>query len=258
MVLRPLETAPAGREDFVPAWEAVMRTQKQHYESCWLITQPSHAALAAELAAQIAAPQFPKIDAELFRAIALHDAGWGTPDAKTILHCRSQKQSAPKSFVETIVPEFLTAWKESIETAQSVSMAGGYMVSAHFLRLAEHRLQASDDSQPDRQRLESFLAGEQQRQKKLAAKQKRSLEELEGLTNVLQFCDLLSLYICCGAPESVVFPEYFGVEVRVRRLPDGLKFEPPVLHPEVRFSLAALRWPETKEVSSQAMVVKVL
>ena len=160
--------------------------------------------------------------------------------------------------METIVPEFLAAWKESIDTALSVSAAGGYMVSAHFLRLAEHRFKAADDSQPDRQRLESFLAGEQQRQKKLAAKQKRSVEELERLTDVLQFCDLLSLYVCCGATESVVFPEYFGVGVRVTRLLEGLRFEPPVLHPKLRFSVAALRWPETKEVSSQAMVVKVL
>ena len=37
MVLRPLEPTPADQEDFVPAWEAVMRTQKQYYESCWLM-----------------------------------------------------------------------------------------------------------------------------------------------------------------------------------------------------------------------------
>ena len=80
MILRLLEPAPPVSTDFLPAWDIVERLQRQPHTSCWMITQPSHAALAGEFAAKMTGAQLPKLDAALVRAIALHDAGWGIPD----------------------------------------------------------------------------------------------------------------------------------------------------------------------------------
>ena len=132
------------------------------------------------------------------------------------------------------------------------------MVSRHFCRLAEHRLKSADDGKADRHKLESFLSSEGQRRDRLASKQPRSAGELERLTDLLQFCDLLSLYICCGARENVVLPEYFGVQVRVTSRPEGLKLDPPVVSGNARFSVAALRYPPFKGSSSQEILLNIL
>src|SRR5947209_7398202 len=130
MILRPLEPAPAGTEEFLPAWPVVERLQKQKYESCCLVTQPSHAALSGELASRFCGQQLPAPDQQLIRAIALHDAGWGMTDAQAIQQSRAQEAIQPESFIVMSVPRFLAAWQKSIETAQSVSPAGGYIVSS--------------------------------------------------------------------------------------------------------------------------------
>src|SRR5437763_7094885 len=122
------------------------------------------------------------------------------------------------------VAQFLAAWQRSIETAQTVSPAGGYIVSRHFYRLAEHRASSVEDSARERQKLEAFLATETRRQKTLSAGQPDG--QLDLWTDLLQFCDLLSLYICCGATENVIFPKYFGIEVRLANGDDGLKLAP--------------------------------
>lgn len=257
MILRPLETA-ASSSDFLSAWSAVERIQKQACQSCWLITQPSHAALAAELAASITASQFPIAEPEILQAIALHDAGWGIPDAQAIMQSRSVQQQQPESFIAMAVPQFLAAWEKSIETCQPISPAGGYIVSRHFWRLAEHRVKsAGDESRQDRQKLESFLKAEEKRQKKLAAKQSLSMESLELLTDLLQFCDLFSLYICCGATASVVFPQYFGLELKVRNQGDSYTLDPRVIKTGSEFVFAALRHPATKEESSREFKIKI-
>jgi hypothetical protein len=213
MILRPLQSAAPPSGNYVPAWDAVVRLQRQSYESCWMITQPSHAALAGELAANLDGPGFPPRDQNLLRAIALHDAGWGMPDAQAIMHSRSLPRRPPQSFLATSISEFLEAWTKSIETGESVSPAGGYVVSRHFWRLAGPRTH-TEERKSDRQKLESFLKHEEQRQKRLVARQSLAVQQLEDLTDLLQFCDLLSLYFCSGTRENVIFPEYFGVQLR--------------------------------------------
>src|SRR5215471_3995354 len=259
MILRPLEPAsPASDEDeVVPAWPVVERLQEQKYEACWMITQPSHAVLSGQIAARLPGGRLtiPKLDDELVRAIALHDAGWGIADAQAVTRSRSARPLAPRSFLDTEVAEFLEAWTQSIQVAQTVGPAGGFIVSRHFQRLAEHRLAAAGDSDRDRKRLQQFIDHETQRQKTLSAKQRRATEELESLTDLLQFCDLLSLYICCGARRSVEFPEYCGTKVRLS-LEDGrYKLDPRLLESDAEFRVAALRYPATKEVSSQEIRV---
>src|SRR5215472_1329448 len=257
MILRPLHSAAPANDRWLPAWQVVERLLRQKYESCWMITQPSHAVLAGGLAARLQAPRLPRLDADLLRAIALHDAGWGIPDAQAITRSRAPKPQPPRSFLETGIEEFLDAWTQSIQVAQSAGAAGAYIVSRHFQRLAEHRMGAAADSDRDRKKLETFVAHESQRQKRLAAKQDRSAEELELLTDVLQFCDLLSLYICCGARQSVEFPECCGARARLTVEEGRYKLDPPLIEPSLESSFAALRYPATKQISSQEVKVRI-
>ncbi|HEY2168694.1 MAG TPA: DUF3891 family protein, partial [Candidatus Angelobacter sp.] len=196
MILRPLDPIPATSADFLPAWSVVEQSQRQIADGCWMITQPSHAALAGEFAARMTGANLPNLDSPVIRAIALHDAGWGMPDAQAIMQSRSISQGAPKSFVACGVGEFVNAWENSIDVAASASAAGGFIVSRHFERIA--KVNSPKSSQDASQTMKSFLQNEAARQAKLAAKQEHTPEELEQLTDVLQFCDLLSLYVCCG------------------------------------------------------------
>lgn len=259
MILRPFDppAQSASETEFISAWRAVERLQRTPCESCWMITQPSHAALAGDIAAALCDPRIPKLEADLVRAIALHDAGWGMPDAQAVMRSRAAQQNAPKSFLEVSVPEFLVAWTQSIEVTLSTSPAGGYMVSRHFWRLAEHRINSAGDAQPERKRLQEFLDSEAKRQKKLSAKQDRSAEELEGLTNVLQFCDLMSLDLCSGAQEKVEFPEYFGVKVKLTPSNESFRLQPSIILPGREFSVAALRHPAIKGESGRQINFQV-
>lgn len=258
MIRRPPYPLPPLAKQALSAWEAVFHTQTMDYESFWVITQPSHAALAGELAALIAAPQFPAPDAQLLQAISLHDAGWGIPDAQAIIKSQSAHPQPPPSFIAASASQFIDAWTRSIDTCESVSAAGGYIVSRHFWRLAQERVvPATDDKQQDWRSLDAFVKSESRRQKKLAAGQSLGLDELERLTDLLQFCDLLSLYICCGASDSVTFPEYFGISVQVSHQDDRYRFNPPILRSGSELAVAALRYPATKKESSRQNIFQI-
>lgn len=256
MILRPLSSILAASAEFLPAWSVVERTQRQILEGCWMITQPSHAALAGELAARLTGVDLPAVDAQVIRAIALHDAGWGMPDAQAIMQSRSVRQGCPKSFVACGAGEFVNAWEKSIDVAESVSPVGGYIVSRHFMRIAEQA--ASRVSEAERPVEARFVQNESARQAKLAAQQKYSAKELEALTDVLQFCDLLSLYVCCGAQQNVEFPEYFGIKARITVQSDNYTLDPILIEPGTKFAIAALRHPATKESSGREIEVKIL
>jgi hypothetical protein len=258
MILRPLEPEPATSAEFRAAWPAIQGIQKQKYESCWLITQPSHAALAGVLAAALQGLHVPKPDAKLTQAIALHDAGWGMADAQIIQMSRADSRYRPGSFLETSVPEFLSAWSKSIAAGQAVSPMGGYIVSRHFCRLAENLSASAVSNKEDRQKLESFLGNEDRRQKKLAAQQSLGLPDLELFTDLLQFCDLLSLYMCCGTQENVIFPEYFGTQMRITSGPEGIALDPPWISPGSKFSFAALLHPLRKDLQGREIEVQII
>lgn len=258
MILRPLQPPPESSPEFVSAWPVVERTQNQDYDACWLITQPSHAVLAADFAANISAPAFPAADPEILQAIAMHDAGWGIPDAQALMKSRSVHPQPPASFIATTVPQFVAAWEGSIETCQRVSPAGGYIVSRHFWRLADQRIKfGGKHSRGDLQKLESFLRREDLRQKKLAGRQSLAIEQLESLTDLLQFCDLLSLYVCCGAADNVIFPDYFGSRLRIKNSGGSYSLNPQVINPGSEFTVAALRYPATKEESSREIKIRI-
>lgn len=253
MILRPLDSISGTSTEFLSAWSVVEQSQRQIADGCWMITQPSHAALAGEFAAKMTGVNLPNLDAPIIRAIALHDAGWGMPDAQAIMQSRSISQGAPKSFIDCGVGQFVDAWEKSIDVAASASATGGYIVSRHFERIA--KVNSPKHSQEDNQTLDNFLQNEAARQAKLAGKQEHTPEELEQLTDVLQFCDLLSLYVCCGAHQNVEFPEYFGTKARLTVEADSYQLDPILIEPGTKFVVAALRHPATKEASGKQIEI---
>lgn len=257
MILRPLDLPTSDNKNVVDAWSVIEHLQRENYQACWMITQPSHAALSGDLASKLTGPHIPQLDASLIRAIALHDAGWGQPDAEAIVHSRSRSAVPPKSFINIDLPDFLAAWTQSIDIAQKSSKIGGYMVSRHFWRLAQHRLAHADDSETNRKKLQGFLNSESARQTELALGQSCTGDELERLTDLLQLCDLLSLYICCGGQQAVHLPEYLGIKVMLSVDGGKIHVHPAVLQPDARFSVAALRYPVTKEESSREFHVQI-
>jgi hypothetical protein len=218
--------AIASSHELVPAWDAVFGAQQRRASGYWLIAQPDHAALAGDLAEQFARAPYPRLDADMVRAIRLHDAGWapldgggecgvGTAGGLPMPEPRRLPDGRPKSFLDFAPQDFLPAWSGSIAQAEQASGdLGGLLVSEHFARLARTRLDAGRDSQEDTRRLREFLEA-QEREQYLWMSRVRgrfTRERMNLLADALQFCDLLSLYLCCGAEQDVGFPQVFEVK----------------------------------------------
>src|SRR3989454_11260792 len=192
MVLYPLNApADVSRKDVIPAWNAIERTQKQAASEWWLIAQPDHAALSGDLASRISFPDFPQLDAHVLQAIALHDEGWARFDGGSALKLNGQGR--PVSFLETSPPDFVIAWRGSIERSEQIAAIGGILVSEHFCRIARARLQSGADTADDKRIIRDFLQGEAERQTQLSRGLRRSAAEISLLVEVLQFCDLFFL-----------------------------------------------------------------
>jgi hypothetical protein len=256
MVLYPINS-PASQSaistGFLPAFEAVERKQKQAAEAWWLIAQPDHAALSGDLAASISHTTFPRSDREVLEAIALHDAGWVQFDGGTVYSQGTvsrgaaipvEKASRPLSFLDMSPTQFLRAWISSIERAQQSSAIGGILVSHHFSRIAQSRLQTGNDSAEDSRSLNTFLCAETERREFLSRATQRSAQDVGSLVDVLQFCDLLSLYLCCGAQENIEFPQKFnGCTIRLRREGNLCRTEPSIFAAGVSLAVRARRYP---------------
>jgi len=261
MVLYPLNgekngstRLSSGVADIIPAWEAVERKQRQVSQEWWLVAQPDHAALAGDIAANLCFPCLPKLDPQIIHAIALHDAGWvffdggerGTGRELEVCLCdpKLDNTGRPLSFLEMTPAEFLQAWNDSIERAQQTGALGGAIVSQHFTRLAQSRLNSRSDAEDDKRQLQDFVVREQARQERLLSHEPTSPEHVAGLTDVLQFCDLLSLYLCCGAQDSVEFPQKFnGQVIRLLREAEMCRLDPPLLSDGVSLGVTARRYP---------------
>jgi hypothetical protein len=241
MVLHPLPSGERGQRHRTPtpAWQAVERKQIQVAQDWWLVTQADHAALAGDLAARLDFPAIPALSSEVIRAIAAHDAGWTQFDAAVT----TSRVSPPKSFLAISPAQFLIAWADSIRAAEEIGAIAGIIVSEHFSRLARTRLASRADSPEDVQRLEAFLSHEGRRQAQVGRQVNESASVLEVLTDVLQFCDLVSLYLCCGAEQAAEFPQDFdGLKIRVHCEGDAFLFTPPVFGQGAALGISAYRY----------------
>jgi len=229
------------------------------------VAQSDHAALSGDLAANLSSPFFPKLDIDVVHAISLHDAGWahfdggdehanGTRPGEIFWAPKISDQGKPLSFLEMRPAEFLRAWSNSIACAEKACAIGGVLVSVHFSRLAESRLQAGGDTPDNTRCIRAFVSSQAERRRSARAN-RRSVEEIDLLVDVLQFCDLLSLYLCCGAQEHVQFPQTFnGRTIRLLREGEMLRTEPPLFGAGVSLGVRARRYP----VSSDEMNVTTI
>ena len=233
----------------VPVWDAIFPTQETCVPEYWLITQSDHAALSGAIAAALGPPLLSQLSPDVVQGISHHDDGWAPFDAQVTL-----TNGRPLSFLDFLPKDFLRAWNGSIARAEKLAPIAGAIVSGHFWRLGRNRLEWGIDSAEDRELLADFLESEQARQRRLLDGHSR--EEFEFLTDVLQFCDVLSLYLCCGATQDVEFSQRFGARpIRLRReaarSPDQAvvcHFEPsPFAAGGVDLAVMARRYPPARQ-----------
>jgi hypothetical protein len=254
MILYPL--SPSSPSGTVSAWKAVAATQQQKATAWWLIAQPDHAALAGDLAAQFSAPDFLPLGSDVVQAIALHDAGWAMYDGGgkagggdgTAPQPPRDPSGRPLAFLQAPVGMFVEAWAASIRCAEEkVGAIGGLMVSGHFRRLAEHRLNSVEDLPEDAARIQAFVDSEIRHDQARFPCQPRSRAEVKRLVDLLQFCDLLSLYLCCGSRASVRFPQTIGLRaIALRRDGELCLLEPSPFREEISLGVAARREPVSR------------
>ena len=263
MILRPKPT-PVSGSGFVPAWHAVLSAQKANSASYHLVRQPDHARLSGQIAERLAIAGAPAVEDDLVRGISLHDEGWGDfDDGRQRLQATSANYSSdnvalsaagkPLSFLEIKAADFLRAWNGSIEVAEAVGSIAGLMVSAHFRRIGQFGMSTGTYSDSDTQRVREFIAREEERKRRLLPLQSRGEKEVEYWTDVLQFCDLLSLYLCCGSQESVEFPQPVGpngATIRLQGQDCVYVLSPSPFVREVEFSLEAQSYPVDGRESS--------
>lgn len=251
MVIRPINSTEAGgagpsygavhvhnslvttqrsmQAAYVPAWSAVARKQGETAEQYWMVSQPDHAELAGALARNFRSHAFACLEENECRAIEVHDVGWRLFAWEHDLNVDPPRASAnrPLSFLEVGLHDFLRAWTASVEQAEQISPVAGIMVSSHFYRLGYGRLDSGQDIGDDARRLHDFLIHEAERQRRLAASITLKKEQIQCLVDCLQFCDLLSLYLCSGATDAVEFPQQFGGNrVRMRNSNGAFLLDP--------------------------------
>ena len=108
-------------------------------------------------------------------------------------------------------------------------------------------------SEDDARSVREFLASEKRRQDRLLRQQNRSESEVQYWTDVLQFCDLLSLYLCCGSQESVEFQQRIGPKgetVRLQVKDAAFALSPALFAKEVELSVEAHPYPAETGVPS--------
>ena len=246
MILRPQIPVLPSTTNFAPAWDVVLRTQKQPTNEWQLIAQADHAALAGEMAGKIVSPDFPKLEPEIIRAIAVHDDGWKQIDN------HPQNSGRPLSFFEEAPENIFQAWKGSIAVATEIAPITGILVSEHFCRIARDFSRAATTPPEISQVLTTFVERENAQQEELRERQTRDANEINFLVDVLQFFDLLSLYVCCGSHEHVEFPQRFNQKnVRMYREADKYRLEPALFEAPINFSIGASTYPlsTTEQIS---------
>jgi Protein of unknown function (DUF3891) len=209
-----------------PIWNAIQATQM--LKPAWCITQLDHARLAGQIAQHIDAEIFPALETNIIQAISLHDEGWGELDSNGPI----------RSFLDVQPADFLSAWRGSIQAAGKVSELGGVMVGGHFSRIAKSRLEVATNAPADAQLLNDFLSEQEQ------LRQKHSLplsaEQIEEFVDLLQFCDVFSLYLCSGAPERVQFPQKLGGTIfQLYRQGEWCVSSPPLFASSIRLQVPA-------------------
>jgi Protein of unknown function (DUF3891) len=230
MILRTNATnsQPAAQSgtNAVPIWNAIQARQIE--KPGWCVTQVDHARLSGQIAQHIDPEIVPALETTVVQSISLHDEGWAELDSK----------SPVRSFLEVQPKEFLPAWRASIQAAGKVSELGAAMVGGHFSRLAKARLELAPNTAAEVELVTEFLNEQEQ------AQRKRSLTlsdtQVEEFVDLLQFCDVFSLYLCCGAQERVQLPQKLGGTIfQLYRQGEWCVSSPPLFANSIQLQLPA-------------------
>lgn len=232
MIARPISSAgfslasAHAAAQIASAWDARRWSAASSADLAgWLlITQPDHAALSGEFARHWGNELFaaPALRNDLAAAIAHHDDGWQEADAEPRWFRATR---APQNFLDLAPDDFTSISRRSIRFAGARSSLAGYLVSWHFRKLAEAR-SAVDSAFAALPQIQEFLAD----QRSLQAELRPHFAALPDVAvseacRLLQFSDMLSIYICLGALDDCTFPQEFltGSNSRARVT---LHFEP--------------------------------
>lgn len=195
MILRPLphssESAPHA-PDIPPAAKVFMELQRHAKPPCAIIFQAEHSTLAGDLAEALWESTFGGLPSEVIQAIEQHDSGWNASDQAQL---QSIGQINPRPFPCLSAEETLPSWRESLAHARTVSALVDVLVSRHFCLLG-----AGDPAHAN------FVREENERRSRIEPELLYPAADLNRWTAALGFCDLLSLYLCCGSERSVEFP----------------------------------------------------
>lgn len=169
-----------------------------------LITQHDHARLSGEIAERLNKEIYLNRNREavIFAAYE-HDRGWIPLDRR----CRSNEETrTPYTFMDYPLVEKLQSYRRGIDEMEEKNAYAALLASLHFVSFF-HLESAPEESVP-------FVQGEQTRQRSIMER----LEEADHACvarhlEILQFCDLFSLYVCLNEPGSTqeeVHPWYRG------------------------------------------------
>lgn len=208
-----------------------LNSQKNVEPPFAIILQPEHSKLAGELAAALREDVFGSLNPDVIRAVSEHDLGWRESDDRQM---KAIGRSKPRPFPDISAEESIGAGRKSIAKAATVSPLMEVLVSRHFTTLGS--------GDPTRQ---SFVQEETERRATIERTLQIAPADLDRWTAALGFCDLLSLYLCCGRQETVEFPlahpadpaAEYAKKTTLAWEQGSPRFSTPVLMPESRFEL---------------------
>jgi hypothetical protein len=234
MILRslpkPHHTPPNGAGP-VAAWDVFLESQKRAKPPCAIIFQAEHSKLAGDLAEALLPEVFGEFPRDVIQAIGQHDFGWNASDQSQI---ESLGQAGPRPFPSLSTEETLPSWHNSIAHARSIGPLVDVLVSRHFTLLG-----AVDPARAD------FVRIETERRREVERVLSYAPAELDRWIGALGFCDLLSLYLCCGSQQPAKFslahpadPTAAHARKITLSFENGLpRFSPPVLKPDTHFAM---------------------
>lgn len=169
-----------------------------------LISQPAHAWLAGDLAANWGNAEFesPVPRAPVVLATRLHDIGWAEWDAQP----RLNEQGRPVNFLETTLEETHPIWDRAIEKVGLMDPYAGLLVGMHAETIYRRRLERSADPLKSQQEVRERIEELEQHQAAVRAElhdhpsyiKKEAVANLEANYRILRACDLFSLAVCTG------------------------------------------------------------
>ena len=239
----------ASHGEVTSAFDAISEAQQKAAVSDWFVTQPDHARLSGELAAALDPNTIHNISGAVVRAIGLHDIGWMPfdGDAASPQLPKAHDSGVAVSFVNSEPEVFLPAWTGSIQAAQSTGALGGLLVSAHFARLTTPYLEGGKGTPQQREQVQQFLHRERARMDRLLPQAGLRSGEIENLIQVLQFCDLVSLYWCANPEAPVEFPQVLnGRRVQFSCEGGGFRMQPNLLKHALQLEIPCVRFVDGK------------